>query len=53
MRYDNRGSVLLDLRTVPALRDPLPALWSEPLPPHSLQIVEEVDLRLISVAVKK
>jgi hypothetical protein len=33
VRYDDTGSDLLDSRTVPALRNPPPALWSEPFPP--------------------
>jgi hypothetical protein len=53
VRSDDRGSVLLDSRTVPALRNPPPALWSEPLPPHSLQNVGEADLRIITVEVKR
>jgi hypothetical protein len=53
VRYDDTGSVLLDSRTVPALRNPPPALWSEPLPPHSLQNVGEADLRIVSVELKR
>jgi len=45
--------VLLDSRTVLTLQDPPPALWSAPLPPHSLLNVGEADLHLISVEVKE
>jgi hypothetical protein len=53
VRYDDQGSVLLDSRTVPAFRNAPPALWSEPLPPHSLRNVGGVDLRMIAVEVKQ
>ena len=52
VRFDDTGAVLLDSRTVPALQHPPSALWSEPLPPHSLQNVGEADLRIIAVEVK-
>ncbi|HXT36025.1 MAG TPA: hypothetical protein VN837_10640 [Chloroflexota bacterium] len=45
--------MLLDSRTVLTLQDPPPALWSAPLPPHSLLNVGEADLHLISVEVKE
>jgi hypothetical protein len=53
LRRDDKGSVLLDSRTVPALKNPPSALWSEPLPPHSLQNVGADDLRIIAVEVKR
>jgi hypothetical protein len=53
VRYDDRGSVLLDSRTVPALQDHPDALWSGPLPPHSLRNIGEVELRIITVEVKQ
>ena len=52
VRRDNQGAVVLDSRTVPALRTPPPALWSAPLPPHSLQNVGDTELRVISVEIK-
>jgi hypothetical protein len=52
VRYDDQGSVLLDSRSVPALRSPPTALWSEALPPHSLQNVGAADLRVIAVEMK-
>ena len=52
VRRDDKGSVLLDSRTVPALQNPPSALWSEPLPPHSLQNVGAAALRIITVEVK-
>jgi len=44
--------VLLDSREVPSLSAPS-ALWSAPLPPHALENVGEMDLRVISVEVKQ
>ena len=52
VRYDDKGAVLLDSRTVPALQTPPPALWSEPVGPHSLLNVGAADLRVITVEVK-
>lgn len=44
--------VVLDSRTVPALQNPPPVVWSAPLPPYSLRNVGEADLQIISVEVK-
>jgi len=52
VRCDDTGRVLFDSRTVPALQNPPPVLWSVPLPPHSLRNVDEADLQGISVEVK-
>jgi hypothetical protein len=53
LRYDEHGVVLLDSSTVPALRNPPPALWSAPLPPHSLRNVGDGELHIISLEVKE
>jgi hypothetical protein len=52
IRPGDQTPVLLDSRTVPALREPPPAPWSAPLPPHSLLNVDGADLHLISIEVK-
>lgn len=52
VRRDEQGAVLLDSRTVPALRNPPPVLWSVPLPPHALQNVGGTEMHIISVEVK-
>jgi hypothetical protein len=52
VRQDATGQVVLDARTVAALRSPPPALWSAPLPPHALRNVGAADLRIVSVEVK-
>src|SRR5829696_3733974 len=53
VRYDDKGDVLLDSRQVEALKAPPKALWSAPLPPHSLQNVGDADLHVISVELKE
>jgi hypothetical protein len=52
VRYDDQGNVLADSRKVEALANPPTVLWSEPLPPHSLENVGQTQLRLISVELK-
>jgi hypothetical protein len=52
VRYDDKGNVLLDSRTVEALKTPPTVLWSAPLPPHSLENVGGADLHVISVELK-
>lgn len=51
VRRDAAGTVLLDSRSMP----PLPegsALWSGPLPPHTLENVGEGEIRVLSVEIK-
>jgi len=52
VRYDDKGNVLLDSRTVDALKVPPTVLWSAPLPPHSLENVGGAELHVISVELK-
>lgn len=52
VRNDDKGAVMLDSRTVDALKVPPTVLWSQPLPPHSLLNVGDTDLYIISVEVK-
>lgn len=52
LRRDAAGAVTMDSRTVPALAHPAPTLWSEPLPPHTLENVGDADIHLISVELK-
>lgn len=52
VRRDGEGVVVLDSRTVPALASPAPALWSAPLPPHTLENVGDGDVRVVSVELK-
>ncbi len=53
VRRDGEGVVVLDARTVPALATPAPALWSAPLPPHTLENVGDEDLHVVSVELKE
>ncbi|MFN2323095.1 MAG: SDR family NAD(P)-dependent oxidoreductase [Trueperaceae bacterium] len=52
VRRDGDGVVVLDSRTVPSTASPAPAIWSAPLPPHSLENVGDDELRVLSVEVK-
>ena len=51
VRRDAAGTVLLDTRASGGRSAP-EALWGEPLPPHSLENVGAVPLRIISTEVK-
>lgn len=52
VRRDEHGRVLLDSRDL-ALPDPPPAIvWSEPLPPHSVENVGSSVIRIIAVELK-
>jgi hypothetical protein len=53
VRYNDKGEVLLDSRTVDALKTPPTVLWSAPLPPHSLENVGGADMHIISVELKE
>jgi hypothetical protein len=44
--------VLLDTRMTQSWPAPLVILWSEPLPPHSIENVGEADLHVIMVELK-
>jgi quercetin dioxygenase-like cupin family protein len=52
VRYDEQGNVLLDSRQLAAKPQPGEAMWSPPLPPHSLKNVGSSDLRVITVELK-
>lgn len=49
LRRDDRGALILDSRTVPALAQPPPVLWTPALPPHSLENVGPGDFHVISI----
>ena len=51
VRRDERGTVMLDSRTVPAILSGT-ALWSAPLASHTLENVGDADLRVIAVELK-
>ena len=52
VRYDDKGGVLLDSRTIDALKTPPEVLWGAALPPHSLENVGNTDVHVISVELK-
>jgi hypothetical protein len=52
IRRDGKGAVLLDTRSAERRAEPPATLWSEPLPPHSIENVGETDLRVILVELK-
>ncbi|MDB5057535.1 MAG: hypothetical protein JWO59_1007 [Chloroflexi bacterium] len=52
VRRDANSVVLLDSRTVPALQQPPPVLWSAPLPPHAIRVVGDGEVHIISVEIK-
>jgi mannose-6-phosphate isomerase-like protein (cupin superfamily) len=53
IRRDERGSVVLDSRTVEALKNPPQALWTPALARHSLENIGSADLHIISVELKQ
>ena len=52
IRRDGEGAVLLDTRMAESRPEPPVTLWSEPLPPHSIENVGEADLHVIMVELK-
>ena len=52
IRRDGEGAVLLDTRTTHSRSAPPVILWSEPLPPHSIENLGEADLHVIMVELK-
>jgi hypothetical protein len=53
VRRDAAGRVLVDSRTAGAAAAASLALWSGPLPPHTLENVGGREIRVISVEVKQ
>jgi mannose-6-phosphate isomerase-like protein (cupin superfamily) len=52
VRRDGDGQVTFDTRTAGAELRPSEVLWSEPFPPHSVENVGDVELRVIMVELK-
>lgn len=52
IRYDHKNTVVVDSRNLVKFPKQSSALWSEPLPPHTLKNVGENDLHIISVEIK-
>ena len=53
VRRDGEGAVLVDTRKAGTLPQPGTALWSEALPPHTLENVDTSEIRVISVELKR
>ena len=52
IRRDESGDVTADSRGGP-LPQPGAAVWLEPLPPHTLENVGDVDIRVVGIEVKR
>jgi len=52
VRRDGQGALLVDTRDAGALPQPGTALWSDSLPPHSLENVDTSEIRVIGVELK-
>lgn len=52
VRRDGDGAVVVDTRTLDPPVEVPPAMWSEPLPPHSLENVGAAQIHVISVELK-
>ena len=53
VRYDEKGNVLVDSRTLSTIPTPGSALWSGPLAAHYLKNIGDDPLHVISVEIKK
>jgi hypothetical protein len=52
VRRDAAGAILVDTRNGDSLPQPGSAIWSDPLPPHTLQNVDTSQIHLIGVELK-
>ena len=52
VRRDGDGKVTRDTRTGSGPPKPSTAMWSDPIPPHSLENVGDTELRVIMVELK-
>lgn len=53
VRRDAEGNVIFDTRQIPAFSTPPKAIWSDPLPPHTLENVGDEEFWIITVEVKQ
>ena len=53
IRYDEKGNVLVDSKTLSKTPTIGSAFWSEPLAPHSLKNIGNKNLHVISVEIKR
>jgi hypothetical protein len=52
VRRDEKGNIILDSRKVETLATPPAVLWSDALPPHTLENVGNTEIWVISVELK-
>ena len=52
VRCDENGKVLLDSRTIESFKIPPEVVWSQPLPPHTLENVGNKSIDIIAVELK-
>jgi quercetin dioxygenase-like cupin family protein len=52
VRYDDKGKVLFDSRSAGQMPEVGQAIWSPPLPPHSVENIGNSQIRVISVEIK-
>ncbi len=52
VRRDGDGALLVDTREAGVLPQPGTALWSDSLPPHTLENVDTAEIRVIGVELK-
>jgi quercetin dioxygenase-like cupin family protein len=52
VRRDGEGDILFDTRAASAPLRPFEVLWAEPFPPHSVENVGEVEMRVIMIEFK-
>jgi hypothetical protein len=53
VRRDGDGNVLLDTRTAGVILEPGTSFWTHPLPPHILENVDDSEIRILAVEVKR
>lgn len=53
IRRDAQGNVVLDTRSAGSTPQASDVLWSDPLPPHSLENVGVAELRVLMVEIKQ
>ena len=52
VRRDGDGEVIVDTRKSPPIAPPPRVIWSEPLPPHSIENVGTAEIRVVSIEIK-
>ena len=53
VRRDHKGVVTVDTREIGSLPEPGTAVWTDALPPHSLENVSDGEIRVFGVELKR